>query len=439
MHLHLDAVGGVAGDMFIAAMLDAFPDLREPMLSAIRAAGLPSEVICSVVEHRDHALTGLRFLVEDPHDQAHRRAHMHGLDHAHDETPFAQIRDYLRASGLVGEVAERAVAIFSLLAEVEGEIHGRSTDEVSFHELGGWDSIADIVGAAALVTALPGASWSVSTLPLGRGRTRTAHGPLPVPSPAAARLLEGYEFVDDGLAGERVTPTGAAILKHLNASQSAERIPRRLLRSGYGFGSKVFRGISNVLRVLVFEDVRAESGTDRIAAIAFEVDDQSPEDLAIALDHLRAHPAVLDVLQMPAFGKKGRMTAHVQVLAQPEGAEQVIDACFNETATLGLRCQIVERRVLARRQETVEVGGRRLRVKLAERPDAATVKVESDDLLAVRGGRAGRDEARRDAEAQGSKKDARGLNERGRRVEEKWVSRRPDRRPWRACCPPWAR
>ena len=124
--LHLDAVGGVAGDMFIAAMLDAFPDLREPMLSAIRAAGLPSEVTCEVVEHRDHALTGLRFVVDDPHDQAHRRAHLQSLDHAHDETPFAQIRDYLRASGLATAMAERAIAIFSLLAEVEGEIHGRS-------------------------------------------------------------------------------------------------------------------------------------------------------------------------------------------------------------------------------------------------------------------------------------------------------------------------
>jgi uncharacterized protein (DUF111 family) len=167
-------------------------------------------------------------------------------------------------------------------------------------------------------------------------------------------------------------------------------MPRRLLRSGYGFGTKVFRGLSNVLRVLVFENVSAEAGTDRVAVIAFEVDDQSPEDLAIALDHLRAHPAVLDVLQVPAFGKKGRMTAHIQVLAQPEGVDQIIDACFDETATLGLRCQIVERRLLERRQETVEAGGRRLRVKLAQRPGFTTAKVESDDLLNVRGGRAAR-------------------------------------------------
>jgi hypothetical protein len=318
--------------------------------------------------------------------------------------PFRDIRARLQASALPPGARERAVAIFTLLAEAEAEVHGRAVDEVTFHELGGWDSIADIVGAAALIAALPGASWSVSTLPLGRGRTKTAHGLLPVPSPAASRLLEGYRFVDDGLAGERVTPTGAAILKHLGATQNADRTPRRLLRSGCGFGTKVFRGISNVLRVLAFEDAEAEGRSARVAVIAFEVDDQTPEDLAIALDHLRAHPAVLDVVQMPAFGKKGRMTAHIQVLAEPDGAQQVIEACFDETSTLGLRSQIVERHVLPRRQETIEVSGRRVRVKLAQRPGSHTAKAESDDLLAVSGGRAAREETRREAETEGLKK-----------------------------------
>jgi uncharacterized protein (DUF111 family) len=288
---------------------------------------------------------------------------------------------------------------------VEGKIHGAPTDEVSFHELGGWDSIADIVGAAALIDALPGATWSVSTLPLGRGRTKTAHGLLPVPAPAATLLLKGYEFVDDGIEGERVTPTGAAILKHLNATQHAERKTRKLLRTGNGFGTKSFPGISNVLRLLAFEEAHAQAGADRVCVVTFEVDDQSPEDLAIALDHLRAHPAVLDVIQVPALGKKGRMTAHIQLLAEPEAVEQVFEACFNETATLGLRWQMLERRVLARRQEAVEVDGRSVRVKLAERPGVRTAKVESDDLLAVKGGRVAREGARREAERAGLKKD----------------------------------
>src|SRR5690606_3343238 len=171
------------------------------------------EVHVGVAEHRDHALTGLRFRVVEPHDpQA-----LAGAAH-HPHTPFADIRARLQASALAAPVKQRAIAIFTELAQVEAQVHGKTVDTVSFHELGEWDSIADIVGAAYLIDALSPASWSVSALPLGRGRARTAHGALPIPTPATVLLLKGFEFVDDGLEGERVTPTGAAILKHLNCS-----------------------------------------------------------------------------------------------------------------------------------------------------------------------------------------------------------------------------
>ena len=401
LHIHLDAVGGVAGDMFIAALCAAFPERRAELLAALRQAALPPEVSCRLIEHRDDALTGLRFEVVDPHARAHYHAHAHGLDHDHDDRSFAAIRAQLLAGALPLEVARPAVAIFTLLAEVEGEIHGVPTERVSFHELGGYDSIADIVGAAALIASFPGATWSVSALPLGRGRVQTAHGALPVPSPAAARLLQGFEFIDDGLEGERVTPTGAAILKHLRAERPAPRNTGRLACAGHGFGTRTFPGLSNVLRVLAFEAQPAAAGEDRVTLIAFEVDDQPAEDLAIALDHLRARPGVIDVLQVPAFGKKGRMTVQVQILAQPQAAEVVFDACFSETTTLGLRWQEVERRVLARRTDSIELPERSVRVKVAQRPGAITAKAESDDLVSVIGGRSARERARRSAEEAG--------------------------------------
>jgi len=336
MHIHLDAVGGVAGDMFIAAMLDAFPDLRDGMLAAIRAAGLPADVHVGFAEHQDHALTGLRFRVTEP-----REAELLVAAHHHPHTPFADIRAHLLACALTPVVRDRAIAIFSVLAEAEARVHGKTVDAVSFHELGEWDSIADIVGAAFLVDALspPGepTTWSVSSLPLGRGRAKTAHGMLPIPTPATVLLLEGFEFIDDGLEGERVTPTGAAVLRHLGCTQTAARRSRRLLRTGIGFGTRTFRGISNVLRVLAFDEARENRGSDEVAQVQFEVDDQTPEDLAIALDKLRSHPSVLDVLQTPAFGKKGRMTMHIQLLADAADVESVFDACFSETTTIGLR------------------------------------------------------------------------------------------------------
>jgi hypothetical protein len=405
LHIHLDAVGGVAGDMFVAALCAAFPEQRAGLLAALQRAGLPPEVQCWFAEHADHALTGLRFLVHDPQEEAQQRAHVPGRRHPHHERSFADIRAALLASALDPEVKQRAVAIFTQLAEVEGEIHGVPADRVSFHELGGNDSIADIVGAAHLIAAFPGATWSVSALPLGRGRVQTAHGMLPVPAPAAARLLQGFDFVDDGVEGERVTPTGAAVLRHLGAEpgakRAATRAPRRLIGTGHGFGARTFPALSNVLRALIFEEQPAQGADNQVALIAFEVDDQPPEDLAIALDHLRAHPGVLDVLQIPAFGKKGRMVAHLQILAEPAAAEDVFQACFNETTTLGLRWQTMERRVLARRQRTVQLAGRSVRVKVAERPEARTAKAESDDLLALSGGRAAREQARRAAEDEG--------------------------------------
>ncbi len=393
MHIHLDAVGGVAGDMFIAAMLDAFPNLRDGMIAAIRAAGLPAEVHIGVAEHRDDALTGLRFCVMEP-----REAGALLGAHHHSHTPFAEIRTHLQESALTPAVKAHAVGIFTVLAEAETRVHGKTVDTVSFHEVGEWDSIADIVGAAFIVDALAPVSWSVSALPLGRGRVSSAHGSLPVPAPATVLLLEGFEFVDDGLEGERVTPTGAAILRHLGCAQVGDRKSRKLLRTGIGFGNRTFPGLSNVLRVLAFEDARTGSGGDEVAQILFEVDDQTPEDLAIAIDKLRAQPSVLDVLQTPAFGKKGRMTMHVQVLADPADLENVFEACFCETTTIGLRYQVLQRRKLSRAGKKVEAGGRLVRVKVTERPGKTTAKVEADDLLNVTGGRAEREQIRRAAE-----------------------------------------
>ena len=408
MHLHLDAIGGVAGDMFIAAVLDAFPHLRDGMLQAIRAGGLPEDITCRTVEHRDDVLTGLRFLVEGPAYRPHDRG-LARPEERHRHTPFREIRARLERSSLAPGVKQRAIHIFTLLAEVEGKVHGMPAEAVSFHELGGWDSIADMVGAAFLIDALDSPTWSVGALPQGSGRVKTDHGWLPIPTPATALLLQGFELVDDGLPGERVTPTGAAILKHLDAAQKNaaqhSRQPRRLLRTGSGFGTRTLPGLSNVLRLLALEETTEQTGSDRVAQIAFEVDDQTPEDLAIALDRLRAHPAVLDVLQMPALGKKGRMTAHIQILAEPEDLDGVFEACFRETTTLGLRWHVQERRVLQRSQATVDVDGRSVRVKVAERPGALTAKAESDDLLSVKGGRRERENVRQAAENAGLTKE----------------------------------
>ena len=406
MHIQIDPIGGMAGDMFVAAMLDAFPALEAVAQAAVRAAGLPARFRCDLVPHADHALTGRRFLVveagrprhhphhpERPHDElghapdpAHPHDHVHAHDQEHGHRPFAEIRAGLRAAPLDPGTRDHALAIFTALAEAEAQVHGATTDTVTFHELGEWDSIADIVAAAAIIQALGPATWSVGPLPLGGGFVKSAHGLLPVPAPATTLLLRGLAVRDDGIGGERVTPTGAAIVRHLTSLPGQVPRERLLLGAGLGFGTRSLPGISNCVRVLVFDAAVAEARhRDHVTSIEFEVDDQTPEDLAIGLDRVRAHSGVLDVLQTPALGKKGRVVISVRVLCRSAAEDEVAALCFLETTTLGVRLLDVRRHTLSRSSSTVEVGGRLVERKRADRGSHSTTKVEAESLRDVAG------------------------------------------------------
>jgi uncharacterized protein (TIGR00299 family) protein len=433
MFIHLDPVGGIAGDMFIAAITDVFPHLREGVLAAIRAAGVPASIDCRFEPAQDHGLTGSRFLVEIPAPSGSAAGHDAGAvpgspyrphtaaaasplagagmphaagDHAHRH--FADIRASLEASALSPEVRHHAIGIFTVLAEAEACIHGHPLEQVSFHELGEWDSVADIVGAAYLITALGAREWSIGTLPLGSGFVQTAHGRLPVPVPATSAILQGFAFADDGVPGERITPTGAAIVRHLACRQQRHAAGTRILKgSGHGFGTRRMPGLANMLRVLAFDP--AEEGdapeSSTAALISFEVDDQTPEDLAVGLDKLRNVPGVLDVIQTPVFGKKGRVSAQIQVLAEPDALTRAVEACFMETTTIGLRHQLVQRQRLPREISVVQVGNHAVRVKVSRRVHEVTVKAENDDI-APGSGSAARTRLRHAAEAAALEPDA---------------------------------
>ncbi len=395
MQIQLDALGGVAGDMFVAAVLDAFPEHEAGALASAAAslAGSAGDVTCRLVPHNDGVLQGRRFLVERGLVERAAPAHDHHSHdhHSHGHRHWSDIEADLRRADLSPAVRDHALAIFGHLARAEARVHGIAVAAVAFHEVGAWDSIADIVAGAHLVDALGAERWEIGPLPLGSGRVRTAHGPLPVPAPATVLLLEGFATIDDGVAGERVTPTGAAILRHLRelGSPEAPRGPRRLGRTGIGFGTKTLPGLSNCLRLLVFDEAGAAQPAHakpaphrELAVIEFEVDDQSAEDLAMGLDRLRGHEHVFDVVQMPMFGKKGRMTTHVRALARVDGVTEAIAACFRETTTIGLRHHVVEGAALPRALATVEVEGRPVRVKVVDRPGGRTAKAEADDALA---------------------------------------------------------
>lgn len=375
--IHLDAVGGVAGDMFVAALLDAFPQLvgrvladaaavlpdgaGTPFLREGLSGGLAVRRFGLAIEAHAHETT--------PHDHEPAHHHSHAL---HGAGTYRDMRARIAAARLSAGTAEHACAILALIAQAEAALHRVPVDEVHFHEIADWDSLLDVVAAGSLAGALEGAEWTVSPLPLGGGLVKTQHGLLPAPAPATAALLDGFDWRDDGVAGERVTPTGAAILTHL--ARPGRSPGGRLAASGTGAGTRDLPGMPNVLRVLVFEGAAPDG--DVVAVLECEIDDMTGEEIGTATERLRAEEGVLDVSFDQRFGKKGRPMVALRLLARPDRAEAAARACFAQTSTLGLRLREERRLILER--AAGEVDG--VAVKRAARPGGDTVKAESDAL-----------------------------------------------------------
>ena len=393
-HIHMDPIGGISGDMFVSAMVDAWPDLESGVLHAI-ADVMPGGAACSFREEMNGGLRGKRFIVD-----ATKGAESSFM-------PYVELDSFIRDANLQRGTRDRARDIYRHLAEAEAWVHGVTTDMVHFHELSSWDSIADIVGAAWLIEQVGECSWSTTPLPLGAGTVQCEHGLMPVPAPATTYLLKGFIVTNDGILGERVTPTGAAILAHIQPAARLVGAPLVLGRSGTGLGTRTLPGIPNVLRLLVARKSEEVSygkhiSRDYVTNLVFGIDDQTPEDLGAALEHLRAIEGVLDVVQIPCIGKKSRMTVTVEVLAQPAHADSVVDAIFRETTTLGVRVLGTMRYLLERTLEEIELGGSVYRVKSVQRPEGRiTRKIDMDDLTRIIEGHAARQAIREKLEAPG--------------------------------------
>lgn len=379
LRIHLDPVGGIAGDMFVAALLDAFPDLVERVLADVARVLPPEAGRARLSEGASSAVRALRFRLDGPHDGHPGHHHAQADDEGHDHGRYPDLVRRIDAAGLSPGTADEASAILEHLARAEAHIHGCALEEVHFHEIADWDSLMDVVAAGSIAAALPTAQWTVAALPRGGGLVQTQHGLLPVPAPATAELLAGFDWRDDGISGERVTPTGAAILRHLVRDPSG-RADGRLFTTGCGAGTRALPGMPNILRTLVFEPVLESALQDEVAVLSFDVDDMTGEEIATAADRLRAVAGVRDLAIAALSGKKGRPLQGFRLLVEPALLEQVKLRCFAETSTIGLRWHVEQRDLLARSSSETRDG---VRVKTVRRPGGGmTSKPESDDLLA---------------------------------------------------------
>lgn len=401
-HIHLDLVGGIAGDMFVAALLDARPDLCDRVfgdLAAIRPDGRPMPKLS---KGTSGGIGALRYGIDaggyrkTEHAHGHGGAHRHGHRHAHSHdhghhhgTPFTTLRDLIASTPMQTGTSIQSIAILERLAEAESRIHQVSIQEVHFHEVGDWDSLMDVVAAGSIIAALDGVTWSASSIPLGHGLVKTQHGLLPVPAPATAELMRGFEVRQDGVGGERVTPTGAAILAHLKP-RIVKQPSYVLTGVGTGAGTRELDGMPNILRALLYTGCRPVVGdyrdADEIILVSFDVDDMTGEEIGIAVERLRSQDGVLDISLGNRQGKKGRPVVDFSLLVRPDLLNEISERCFHETSTIGLRWRRESRICLSRHEDHVEVGGKLLRRKISRRPyGTASIKTESDDVASLEG------------------------------------------------------
>ena len=372
----LDPASGIAGDMFIGALVDNGLDKawleRLPLTLGLDGIGV------RIAEVQRSGVRCVKVDFDIP-EQPHGRA-------------VSEIHRLIDAVRIPEKVARSAHAAFEAIAAIEGAIHGVAPDELHLHEVGAVDAILDVVGSIWGVEMLGVERIYNTKVALGDGTVKTAHGLLPVPAPATIRLLEGFN-VRHGPpgSGELTTPTGAALLRVLSdGAPPQEYTPRR---SGYGAGTRDIPGQLNALRIILGEAAAEHHDhhhhhhehvhTEHLHVLSADIDDMSPEELAGAADVLRAEGA-LDVVLLHTTMKKGRLGTRVEALVQTSDLARLEKQIFLQFTTLGVKTFDVVRNALERESRLVRFDGRDIRVKVATLPDGTRrAKPEFDDLKRV--------------------------------------------------------
>ncbi|WP_020611837.1 nickel pincer cofactor biosynthesis protein LarC, partial [Sediminispirochaeta bajacaliforniensis] len=300
-------------------------------------------------EHHDH----------EHHDHEH---HDHEHHHHHSHTTWKEIRSLIESSSIPEGAKKRAIDIFSRIAEAEAQVHGKSVEDVAFHEVGAVDSIIDIVGAAVCLDILAPERITSSPIELGGGTVECAHGILPVPAPATQLLCKGLPVKTGGFDHEMTTPTGAAIL----ASCVDEFIANGSfteIRTGYGIGTRKLKK-PNILRVSWREEVSKDKTTassdsdpwltEDLIQIDTNIDDMDGEAMGHFMQSL-FDAGALDVTFTPCVMKKSRPGTIVSILTDENHADALRRCLFTGSTTIGFRETAVTRRFL-RRQEHIVTG-----------------------------------------------------------------------------------
>jgi len=360
-----DLIGGVSGDMFVAALLDLGLPLTALKSQLKKIPTLKFDLKAS--KKTVSSIRALQFHVIGPQQEPPRA--------------WREIRRLLQRSRLSTAVKETGIDIFRRLAEAEAKVHGIAVDRVHFHEVGATDSIVDIMAAAVGCHHLNIRAFHFSRVPLGRGFTRGGHGSLPVPGPATLELLKDIPVEWTQLEGETVTPTGAAILATLGKSFGAEP-SMTIEKIGYGTGAKEWPDRPNLFRLVLGKDNTGWRNEDMVV-LETNIDDMNPQFYDHVMDRLFAAGA-RDVFLAPIQMKKNRPATLLTVICEASHRAAIAKLILQETSTLGVRYYPVGRIILKRSSASVKTKYGTIRLKVIEEPDGSSrATPEYDDLKRI--------------------------------------------------------
>jgi hypothetical protein len=321
---YFDCFSGASGDMILGSLIDAglSPRLLRVELNKLH---LPSVQIKMRKVMRG-GIAGTQALVEGKGEKRHHR----------------NLKEMLRVidrSDLEPEIKEKSREIFKRIASVEAKIHREPAEEIHFHEIGGLDSVVDIVGAIWGLQDMGIEKVYVSKVNVGTGFVESAHGILPVPAPASLSLMQGRPIYSTGVERELLTPTGAALLTSLG-SEFGPMPSMKVEKIGYGAGRDDLPH-PNLLR-LIIGDAESDSGRERVTLIETNIDDMNPQFYDYLMDKLFEMGAQ-DAFLTPIVMKKNRPATLLTVICPSEKRASFVKFLIQETTTLGLRWREEER------------------------------------------------------------------------------------------------
>ncbi len=356
MILYLDMMAGIAGDMFLGALVDlGVPEtwLKEKLSAVLDGFDLRTEIVFR------HHLRAVNLYVDVTDHVTHRH--------------YTNIREMIESADLPDPVRANALTAFKHIAQAEARIHGKDIETVHFHEIGGIDSLVDIIGSFLALDYLGVDQVAATPVPLGSGTIECAHGTIPVPVPATVAILKGLEVKGSDATTEIVTPTGAAIVATL-APQFGAMPDMQIEKVGYGAGKRdIGASVPNLLRLVLGRPGAVKhSGenilSDQVHVLYANVDDMTPESLGFVMDRLLDKGA-LDVSFTPAFMKKNRPGTRIEVICHKDQLGVLSELLLSETTTIGIRYHSCDRMILRRESVVVATSMGRVNAKKITAPN----------------------------------------------------------------------